>query len=430
MMRLFVSLCCLLFVSNTIIIGQENSEVISPKTQHRFAQSGFGIYTGYAPAWETKVSGVAGSEPDKLSFAPRSATHLNISGMHFWGKVDFFINIPILNLQSGTRTTDYATGTETGFRYFLWKTPYTAKISPFVGMSFNSLNFRYLGKTDDKSDDGSNYNKVSYPIHAGVSTIANKKHYFELSATWMYNNKATYYFDRVAASTLRLPPLQFRIGYRYLLDTTVSAEEDLLNGRTKEQEDRLGKAGKLNTFSAAVGVSSTFFLKESTDVAPYMGRHRGGNVFIEWGAGYYHHKLDAHLNLSYRSINSEISAYGSTLEFRRKALSLDLCKSLFDYKGFVPFIGISPGWERLEAIGGDALNPGTAFQAKEDQWKLGYIFGWDIRPNRLQSFLLRTNVRYFPGLTLQNEQTGGKRYHFDQLEINFIQAVFYLNKLF
>lgn len=428
MLRQFVLLCCLL-LSVSKIAGQNDSSVVFPRTQHRFAQSGFGVYTGYTPAWKTNLNQQQGSELNKLAFLPQSTTYLNISGMHFWGKVDFFINIPVFNIQSANRTSDFFTGVETGFRYFLWKTPYTAKISPFVGASFNSLHYRYLGNTSDKLDNGADYNKVSYPLHVGFSSIVRNKHYFEFSATWLYNNKATYYFDRMTASSFRLPPFQFRLGYRFLLDTTVSAEEDALNGRTKERETRLGKAGKLNSFALAAGVSSTFFLKASPDVAPYMGRHRGGNVFIEWGAGYYHHQLDAFLNLAYRSIDSEISAYGNSLQFRRKALSLDICKTLFDYKGFVPFAGISPGWERLEVSGRDALDPVAAVQARDDQWKLGFVFGWDIRPNRLQSFTLRTNLRYFPGLSLKNGETNGKQYHFDQLEINFIQAVFNLNRL-
>ena len=48
---------------------------------------------------------------------------------------------------------------------------------------------------------------------------------------------------------------------------------------------------------------------------------------------------------------------------------------------------------------------------------------WDIRPNNDQFVILRTNLRYVPALNLK--VAAGKTVSFEQLEFNFIQAVFH-----
>lgn len=79
----------------------------------------------------------------------------------------------------------------------------------------------------------------------------------------------------------------------------------------------------------------------------------------------------------------------------------------------MPFLGPHLSYERLSVRGtvrGDAV-----------LWRPGVTFGWDIRPDRLQSMILRTNLRYTPKLELI--VTDGRQVALDQLEINFIQFV-------
>ncbi|MEM6262948.1 MAG: hypothetical protein AAGI38_10605 [Bacteroidota bacterium] len=57
----------------------------------------------------------------------------------------------------------------------------------------------------------------------------------------------------------------------------------------------------------------------------------------------------------------------------------------------------------------------------------GLTFGWDIRPNRLQSWILRTNLRWFPNLDL--EVADGQVISFDNIEFNFIQLIVYLDRM-
>ncbi|MEM9022180.1 MAG: hypothetical protein AAGB22_00465, partial [Bacteroidota bacterium] len=62
--------------------------------------------------------------------------------------------------------------------------------------------------------------------------------------------------------------------------------------------------------------------------------------------------------------------------------------------------------------------------------ELGYCLtvGWDIRPNRIQWFLLRTNLRYFPRIRL--DLGGDLTYRFDAFEFNFIQFICFPDRLF
>lgn|GEM_PF-3041299 len=53
--------------------------------------------------------------------------------------------------------------------------------------------------------------------------------------------------------------------------------------------------------------------------------------------------------------------------------------------------------------------------------QLGLSAGWDIRPDRLQRWYLRTSLRYFPGMKLKLPDGSSQRV--DQLEVNFIQLV-------
>jgi hypothetical protein len=100
-------------------------------------------------------------------------------------------------------------------------------------------------------------------------------------------------------------------------------------------------------------------------------------------------------------------------------------KFLFDYKGFVPFLGISPSYERLQ-VRVSEQEGGVLVDESAELLRMGIVFGWDIRPNNIQSMILRTNLRYYPGLHVDS---GNYRFHFNQLEFNFIQVVFYLNRM-
>jgi hypothetical protein len=410
------------------LAGQQDSPIF-PQTRHRFAQMGLGLYYSHSPGVAMQLGQPLGGQTS-FQFAPQSQAAVSISGLHFWGKVDFWINIPVwTHLHQPEPDYQFSRGVETGMKYFLLGNPYESALSPFLGISFNNIGFRYLGDNQSPEDRGAEWNRLRYPLHFGVSKVWNNQHYFELSASYFYQNEIDYFFNREDRRRLGMPAWHLNMGYRYIFDTTLSAEEDFQSGRTEQVTRQLAKDGGLNAFSFALGMSSAFYLKNNAfnaEVSPFLGQPKGVNAYLELGLGYYWHKGDAHLNLAYRNINSRATAYGQEQWMSRTALSLDMYKFIWDYHGFVPFVGISPSLERLQVEVRDGQTDYLVDQSAQ-RWRLGLVFGWDIRPNRLQSFILRTNLRYFPNLHIDG---GGHRFHFDQLEINFIQAVFYLNRIF
>lgn len=193
--------------------------------------------------------------------------------------------------------------------------------------------------------------------------------------------------------------------------------------------DSLSREGKLNGLTLAIGPSASMFLKTSDHnaaVAPYLGNHQLANVFADLGLGYYFYRPDVQVNLAYRRIRSSISAYDYTQEAERKTLALEAYVFFTDYHGFVPFVGPLIGQEWLKV---SEVNPAGVHET--EKWaglKPGITFGWDIRPNRLQAWYLRTNLRWVPNLNVK--MSTNKTVTFDQLEFNFIQLVVFPNRLF
>jgi hypothetical protein len=174
-------------------------------------------------------------------------------------------------------------------------------------------------------------------------------------------------------------------------------------------------------------VSSSLLLKKSAHneaVAPYIDNHKISNVFPDFGVGYYLHKPDIHFNLAYRSISGSLDAYNFHQRFNRKALTLEGYKLFADYHGFVPFAGASINYERLSV---HEDTSGIKTITKHEGIQPGIVVGWDIRPDRLQSWYLRTNVRWFPNMNIN--MYSGKTVSLDQLEINFIQLVVFPGRI-
>jgi hypothetical protein len=96
-----------------------------------------------------------------------------------------------------------------------------------------------------------------------------------------------------------------------------------------------------------------------------------------------------------------------------------------DYHGFVVFIGpaLSLEWLNLTETKQQEVTIGNFRGLKP-----GITFGWDIRPNRLQAWYLRTNLRYFPNLGVR--MPDDQHVPFDNIEFNFIQWVVFPGRMF
>jgi len=408
----------LIFIVVLVLICQKGwaqPYVVGGKTRHRFAQLNLGIdqrffhSTGSQSA-QLNIFGQVEHKP----LNPFTETRILIGGTHFWGHADFYIAIPILGLGG----SGFKTEVETGAKYFPWSIAHK-KLRPFVGAAW--MPFMY------QQGDGVALWRSGLPVQAGVAYYRNK-HLIEMGVAYNLRNRFNYYISQSSAVETKTQALSFSLAYKYQLDVTLSAEKDWQSGRTKKITEVLDSLKRLNGFTLAIGPSSAFFLKPSAYInnkAPFADNHKSAQVFAEFGLGYYLHKPDVQVNLAYRSINSVIEAYGFKNELQRKALSFEVYKFIADYHGFVPFIGLAASLENLQV---NETNASETFEKGVTTGSPGITFGWDIRPNRIQSWYLRTNLRYFPFLNMTMQD--GLQISYNQLEFNFIQLVVFPERFF
>jgi hypothetical protein len=337
-------------------------------------------------------------------------SYFAIGGTHFWGHADFHVSIPIMSFG----TSEFETKSETGMKVFPMRVE-NKKLRPYAGIAWHPASLQ--------RGDGAIKYSHTFPLSAGFAYL-NGMHMLDAGLSWNPSNSQDYYVNPTTVSTLKTPPISINFTYKVMLETTLSAERDWKSGRTASITDQLASEGKLNGFTLSVGPSSSMYLASSAfnrDQAPYLHQHKIVNVFPEFGVGYYLHQPDVQFNLVYRSNVSEQNAYGTQQRAERQAITFEAYKFLFDYHGFAAFLGPAISHESL-----NVRHDGES--ASFNGLKPGLTFGWDIRPNRLQSWLLRTNLRWFPNLdvTMSNGQT----VPMDQLEFNFIELVVFPGRMF
>jgi hypothetical protein len=388
-----VVVCAILLLAPAVL--QAQPYVGHKLTRHRFAQLNIGA--------------------DNLFLSgDKSQVRLLFGGTHFWGHADFYIGIPVLTIGNGP----FYTSVETGARFYPWRIE-SNKLRPYAGFSFIPTIYQ--------QGDGVFLIRNRYPLNAGI-TYTHGKHMLTFGATYNYQNAYSYYMSPSVQETVKPQPLFFSLGYKYMIETTLSAEKSWESGYTQRLTDTLTQRRKLNGLTIAAGLSSAFFTGNSSynDSLPYIDDHKTSGVFPDIAAGYYFHKPDIQTAISYRSYKSRISAYGHQQVAARRSLALEGYKFFADYHGFAPFAGLLLGYESLNVTDMD-VNGGER-TGSFNGISPGIVAGWDIRPNRLQGFYLRTNLRYSPFLNIS--MPGDKEVSFSALEINFIQLVIFPGRIF
>ncbi|MFZ1750571.1 MAG: hypothetical protein WAU01_10280, partial [Saprospiraceae bacterium] len=377
------------------------------KTRHRFAQLELGV-THYISPQAGKSNFISNGNIQSIDFGPQAVTAFLIGGTHFWGHCDFAMNIPVISYGTGMKYN-----VDLQAKIFPWRMERN-KLRPYFGISMSPFSFR--------QDDGPLFSKTYYPLLGGIN-YSKGSHQIELGATFNYDRSFDYHISRDIVSQSTIQPVIFNVTYKYTLETTVSAEKEWRDGTTAKKTENLAASSKLNNFSLAIGVTSAFRLKSSPYLSenfPYAGQHNY-DIALESGVGYYMHKPDIHFNLAYRRFTSDVEAYGYQQTATRNSFTLEAYKYLFDYHGFTPFIGPNISLENLK-ISESLDNVPASFETNQTI-KAGLTFGWDIRPNRIQTFILRTNLRWAPNLNI--DMKDGNESRLDQLEFNFIQLVVY-----
>ena len=149
------------------------------------------------------------------------------------------------------------------------------------------------------------------------------------------------------------------------------------------------------------------------------------SIFPEVTAGYHFSKSEFAISVNFRPIRQVRNAFAFKQTIERNSLGVEIYKFLFDYHGFAPFIGAGALHEKITL--NEVDNGSEITNEKITTTTPSIIFGWDIRPGRRADiWLLRTNLRYSPALTItQNNSKLSLQY----LEFNFIQFVVYPQRI-
>lgn len=403
-----------------------NSQVYTEKkSRHRFAQLNIGFDFQSSYGGSTKYIDKLGNT-QALSLNNIYSPRFLIGGTHFWGHADFYIGIPLFatNLKKNNQEITALRGVETVFKYYPLRIE-NNKIRPYVGVSLAP--FYYEQQNNNFTfTSGPELNHTNFPLLGGL-TFNSKNHLIELGFAYNFQNKQNYYISRTQKEQISTPPLYATLSYRYIIETTLSAEKDWQSGKTKETTKLLAQKGQLNGFYAGVGISSAFWLKQSEYNVinrPYISKY-STSIMPDFTFGYYMHKPDLNLAIGYRGYGTSTNTYGAVQQLNRKSFLFETTKYLFDYQGFAPFIGTTFSYENLNFK--ESFERRKIFDTKEKKFGYGLTFGWDIRPNRIQKWILRTNLRWYPNLFLSVDN--GKKISFDNLEFNFIQLIIYPNRI-
>ncbi|HYF02855.1 MAG TPA: hypothetical protein VEC36_05730 [Patescibacteria group bacterium] len=337
-----------------------------------------------------------------------------IGGTHFWGHADFMVSIPVARI-GVTDGMSFSSGIETGAKFFPWRIE-KGKIRPFIGFDWAVGNVVLKENTAENPE----FTKHILSPNAGVF-IDSDWGMFTFGASYNPLKNVEYPLADGILKNYGLPQMNFRIGYRRSFETTQGAEELHTSGQEKIVVEKLAESGRLNNLFFGAGFSSAFilgqahFLKNSAYkfiVSPAP--------FPEFSVGYYHHELDAAVNINFRSIAHSQTTYNAEQRWSRRVFALEVIKFVGDYHGFVPFLGAAIGCEEISYSEEDDL-------LKEWRWNPSLVLGWDIRPNRIQFFTIRTNLRWTPQKKFMN---GFKEIPLDQLEVNFFELILYPGRIF
>jgi len=402
------------------------SQVYTEKqSRHRFAQLNLGLDVQSSFGGSTKYLDAFGNT-QSLNLTNSVSPRFLIGGTHFWGHADFYIGIPLFSttLKKDNQEITALRGVETVFKFYPLRIEHN-KVRPYIGTSLAPFYFEQKNNNFQYSS-GPELTNTSFPLLGGL-TFNSNNHLVEIGLAWNYQNQQNYYISRSQIEKINTPPLYATFSYRYMLETTLGAEQNWESGRTKEVTDILAEKGRLNGFYVGAGISSAFWLKKSDynqKNRPYINQS-GISIMPDFTLGYYWHKPDLNLAIGYRGYGTSTDSYGASQQLRRQSLLLEATKFLFDYHGFVPFIGPAFSYEKLSFI--EDFEGNRTQDKQKEKFGYGLTFGWDIRPNRIQTWILRTNLRWFPNLSLEAEP--GSNISFDNLEFNFIQLIIYPSRM-
>ena len=387
--------------------------------RHAFAKAYFGAGAYYMPTLNPgTVLGVDGNLQsfEKAAFMTPA---VNIGATHFWGHADFYVSITTADISLGENTIEnkYSLGTFTGLRLYPYPTE-VGKVRPYVGYAFSPYRYEQV----NPSDGVFKHTAVKSMYNAGLAYQLPSA-YITLEYGRTANPSFESYLSRSQTGSDAFPASMFQLGINIAIETTSPAASPM----NRKANDVFAASNADGLFVAA-GPSSAFPIQSSsyvTDYRPYLNDKSMPLIFPDFAAGYHFTKFDFIIAAASRRTIQKRNAFNYTSRLQRQSLNFEGYKFLFDYHGFVPFLGAGIGREYLELT---RTEFGVSADLVTEQiWSPNIVFGWDIRPSvKGDWWVLRTNLRYYPTLQLDLAEGALSQQH---LEFNFIQLVIYPQRM-
>lgn len=381
-----------------IVVLMVSVSVNGQKDKYQFAQTYIGA----------QFDAVGGSNSPEYI-----AGRFLIGGTHFWQKADFYISIPMFTSRIGGDDWHYGEGVITGFRYLPFGLSRKGP-RPFLGAQWITSELR-IG-------DGPLFETSRFGLEAGLNIAFGSFYTIELSAHHVFNNNVSYAVSRESRAKIESPDFGLSIALKKYFDTTSGLSSENAKTYQKQRRKSFDEEGKLSTWNVAIGLSANVSMSDvpMLDLYDFMPDRPPLTLYPDVALGYYLHELDAGIRASWRPMSLSEQAYGLDYQVSQHRLALEGFKFLFDYKGFVPFLGISFGSDFIKA----KLRDGELPEVEENYSALSYgiTFGWDIRPTETEAWILRTNLRC---LIQSDSNVDIVNATGRNLEINFIQMVIY-----
>jgi len=235
-----------------------------------------------------------------------------------------------------------------------------------------------------------------------------------------------YPVGREEGAVLRPPRYTFTIAAKRYFDFTAGNATPQGQAWLKAADAYYSEHGGLTTWFVAAGPAANVVLRPYAfaETLPFLPGKVPISTGIDAALGYHFHRPDIAVSATYRSFGIGQEGHGYRWGLREQRIGLEAFKFLFDYKGFVPFVGPALGVAHQRFESRDFGESPTAAHGWSPAF--GLVLGWDIRPSDTDWFVLRTNTRIvwtgsknLQGFDLQNS-------HF---EVNFIQLVIYPERI-
>ena len=323
-------------------------------------------------------------------------------GWHFWGMADFYVAFPWKKYEDKGR--NFSPGVETAFRWY--PSPITNnKFRPFLGIGFAFTNYQQANNAPAKT-------VISYPINAGLS-IANRSFQLEFGVRYQQNSEFDYHISSSQTGSFSIKNPSVFIALKRVVDTTLPSKRF---GQVNQ------KSGTYPFFG--IGPSSAWITDGKNSYfdanAAWIDNDVAVNVFPEFSLGVHWKNSESLsqrviLGVAFRQFDYTLRGFGSHYKLSYNSYAVEIAQTLFDYHGFVPFVGLSYNSFNV-AVSGD-------LEAKQSDTVVGALFGWDILPVGSRApWTLRTNLRWYPQIELVTDDK--KTIAFPNFEFNFIQWVY------